>query len=141
MSKERKVKIDMLSVISSVEEGVRGESERSEVCHEGHEKIMPEGVLLSYSEMTEGGRVETEIFVGVDAVRVERRGAISSKMLFREGESVTSLYGIPPYTFDMEIYSKRVRITFEEHSGRVDLLYEMKVGGDTRAARMRIIWS
>lgn len=141
MSKERKVKIDMLSVISPIEDGVRGEAERSEVSHEGREEMAADGILLSYSEMTEGGKIRTEIFVGTDTVVVERQGAIGSEMIFREGERSTSLYKIPPYTFDMEIYAKKVRITADELSGRVDLLYEMKVGGDTRAARMRIIWS
>lgn len=135
------VKIDMLSVISSVDGDSRGESERSETTYEGELRLRGEGILLTYSETTEGGELKTEISVTDGEVRVRRRGAIRSDMRFREGESATSFYEIPPYSFDMEIYCKRAKISVEEHSGRVDLLYEMKVGGDVRAARMRIIWN
>ena len=44
-------------------------------------------------------------------------------------------------TFDMEIFCKRAKIQIGDREGRVDLLYNMSIGGESRSARMRITWN
>ena len=137
------VNINMLSVISTTGEGVakEGDAERTEASYEGKLRQGAGSVILSYKESTEGGDISCEITVTEGAVAVLRRGAIVSDMKFSEGKAEKSLYRIPPHAFDMEIFCKRAKVQIGNREGRVDLLYNMTVGGESRAARMRITWN
>jgi uncharacterized beta-barrel protein YwiB (DUF1934 family) len=83
----------------------------------------------------------TEIHILDGRVVVKRRGAIVSDMVFAEGKRNTSVYSIPPHSFDMTIDCRRLKIKTGERDGRVDMLYKMEIGGEARSARMRIIWN
>ena len=134
------VKINMLSVIST--EGVVGDEDRSEGDHEGTLTVAEGGkICLRYSERTEGGSLTTEIHVLDGRVVVKRRGAIVSDMVFSEGKKNTSIYSIPPHSFDMTIECRRLKIKLGDGEGRVDMLYKMEIGGEARSARMRIKWN
>lgn len=138
---EQKVKINMLSVINTEGEPSGGE-DRSETDHEGMITISEEGkIRLTYTERTEGGELMTEIHVLEGRVVVKRRGAIVSDMVFAEGKRNTSVYSIPPHSFDMTVDCRRLKIKVGECGGRVDMLYKMEIGGEARSARMRIIWN
>lgn len=133
------VDINMLSVINSEEDGP---ADRSENTYSGTLVTEGEGrLLLSYSEKTEGGEMQTEIYLREGRVIVKRRGAIVSDMVFAEGKKNTSVYSIPPHSFDMTIECSRLKVKLDGLSGRIDMLYKMNVGGDERSARMRIIWN
>ena len=136
--KEKKIKI--FSVIENLlPSGLPdGEPEKTEVSAEGFLKIAEEGYNLTYLENTEGGRVTSDISITGEAVRVKRVGAIESDMLFEEGLSHKSLYGIPPYSFDAEIFTKRIRNGMTRDGGRVDIFYTMKIGGAEKYVKMRI---
>jgi hypothetical protein len=41
----------------------------------------------------------------------------------------------------MEIFCKKAKIQIGDREGRVDLLYNMSIGGESRSARMRITWN
>ena len=141
MEKIYNIKINMLSVIST-DGGLSGDTERSESDHEGSLAVSDEGrVRLSYSERTEGGEVETEIHVLPGRVVVKRRGAIVSDMVFAEGKRNTSIYSIPPHSFDMTVECRHLKVKTDGISGKVDMLYKMDIGGEARSARMRIIWN
>jgi uncharacterized beta-barrel protein YwiB (DUF1934 family) len=133
----------MLSVISTLgENGMRnGDAETNETTYKG--KLTENGntVTLTYRDSTEGGDARCEITVSGDEVKVVRRGAIASDMIFREGEVKKSLYKIPPHAFDMEIFCKKAKVQIGHREGRVDLLYNMTLGGESRSARMRITWN
>ena len=94
--------------------------------------------ILTYVEENEGGRAESEILVNEGSVRVLRRGAIESDLYFKEGESHSSVYSVPPYKFDATVTCKRVRLNLNETDGQIDLLYNMKIGGAEKSARMKI---
>ena len=141
MEKIYKVKINMLSIIST-NGGLSGDTERSESDHEGDLAVSEDGKLrLSYSERTEGGEVECEIHVLCGRVVVKRRGAIVSDMVFAEGKRNTSIYSIPPHSFDMTVECRHLKVKLGEREGRVDMLYNMEIGGEARSARMRITWN
>lgn len=135
------VKINMLSVIST-DGSLSGDTDRSENDYEGTLTVCEGGKFrLSYSERTEGGEVSTEIHVLDGRVVVKRSGAIVSNMVFSEGKTNTSVYSIPPHSFDMTIECRRLKMDVGDLSGRVDMLYKMNIGGEDRSARMRIIWN
>lgn len=94
--------------------------------------------ILTYVEENEGGRAESEILISDGGVRVLRRGAIVSDLYFKEGESHSSVYSVPPYKFDATVTAKRIRLNLSENEGTIDLLYNMKIGGAEKRARMKI---
>ena len=134
------VKINMLSVIST-DGSLSGDTDRSENDYKGKLSVCDGKIRLSYSERTEGGEVSTEIHVLDGRVVVKRSGAIVSNMVFAEGKTNTSVYSIPPHSFDMTIECRRLKMEGGDLSGRVDMLYKMNIGGEDRSARMRIIWN
>jgi uncharacterized beta-barrel protein YwiB (DUF1934 family) len=133
------VKINMLSVINT--EGTDGDADRSESTYDGRLEVLDGRLRLTYSERTEGGEMSTEIHVLEGRVVVKRRGAIVSDMVFSEGKRSTSVYSIPPHSFDMTVDCRRLKIKLGDREGRVDMLYKMEIGGEARSARMRIIWN
>lgn len=98
-------------------------------------------LTLSYDEEGECGRVASLITLMGDTVTVKRTGAIESEFIFREGERTSSLYKIPPYSFDAEIYTKKIRNNITRGVGEMSIFYEMSVGGSNKRVRMRITLS
>lgn len=115
-----------------------GEPEKTEITPEGFLKISDDEYVITYSEMTEGGKVISDITVKGSSVRVKRVGAVESDMYFEEGLLHKSLYGVPPYSFDTDIITKKVRNNLTRDGGRVDIFYNMKIGGADKHVRMRI---
>ncbi len=134
------VKIKIESTIDNLDEAglPDGDSEKNLTEAEGFFRYSENGATLTYSESGEGGRAETEITVENGGVRVRRSGAIESDMYFKEGETSSSLYSVPPYKFDMSVFAKRVRVDLTKSGGRIDLLYNMRIGGAEKSARMKI---
>lgn len=133
------VEINMLSVINSLEDGPADRAESSyngSLVLEGEERLK-----LSYEEKTDGGKMSTEIYLRDNRVVVKRKGAIVSDMVFAEGKKNTSIYSIPPHSFDMTVECTRLKVKLDGLNGRIDMLYKMDIGGDARSARMRIIWN
>lgn len=115
-----------------------GESERTESCISGYFHVTNDEYFVTYSEEEEGRRTVSEIRYSDGRVTVSRKGAIESVLLFAEGECHTSLYKLPPYTFDAEVKTRRIRAVLSEEGGTVDLHYNMKIGGADKSARMKI---
>lgn len=135
------VTVKVSSVIEELDDAglAVGESERTETKATGYLHIYDDGrYLLTYTESGEGGTVTTEIEAVGRRVTVSRKGSIESSMKFEEGHEHTSVYTIPPYRFDAVIESKRVTLELSEHKSRIELHYNMKIGGATRSARMKI---
>ena len=117
---------------------VDGEAEKTEIIPEGFLKISDGEYVITYSEMTEGGRIVSDITVKESSVRVKRVGAVESDMYFEEGLLHKSLYGVPPYSFDAEIMTRKIRNNLTRDGGKVDIFYNMKIGGAEKNVKMRI---
>lgn len=91
---------------------------------------------IKYSESTDSGEVKSEITVNDDGVRVVRSGAIVSDILFKENFLHKSLYTLPPYSFDMEVTTSRIR----RGEGRLDIFYKMTLGGQDKRVKMTLDW-
>ncbi len=136
--KEKKLKIS--SVIEDMTPSglADGEAEHTEITTDAFLKISDGATVISYTENTEDGRVVSDITLTEASVTVTRRGAVESEMVFSEGGSYKSLYQVPPLSFDMEIYTKKIRNNMTRDGGRVDIFYTMKIGGAERYVRMKI---
>ena len=115
-----------------------GEPERNDISVEGFYKISDDGYEITYSEQTEGGRVVSDIIITESSVTVKRRGAVDSEMVFSEGLVHKSLYTVSPYSFDAEVLTKRIRSSLTKDGGKIDIFYNMKIGGADKAVKMRI---
>ncbi len=136
--KEARAKIES-SIENLDESGLTvGDVERTETKAVGYYHYIDGKILLTYTEKTEGGDITSEIQLFGATVRVKRSGAIESSFVFREGESTGSLYKIPPYSFDTEITTRKIRASLDECGGTLDLHYNMKIGGQEKRARMKI---
>lgn len=134
------VKIE--SVIDELDEcGLTENTEKTEVNRPAEVAEWGNALTLSYSEDTDGGEVRSLVTVNGDTVTVTRTGAIESEFVFREGESRASLYRIPPYSFDAEIYTRKIRNNITRAGGILTVLYDMTLGGTKRCVRMKITLS
>ena len=95
-------------------------------------------IRLSFSEESEGGQIRTEIELSDGNVRVCRHGAIESELFFSPGVAHNSVYGAPPYTFDMRIFTKKIRGSITECGGAIDIFYDMEIGGAKKSVKMTI---
>jgi uncharacterized beta-barrel protein YwiB (DUF1934 family) len=135
-----RVKIKIESIIDNLDASglADGESEKSVSTVDGIYHYGNDGARISYKEENEGGKSESEILVFSDSVKVSRHGAIESVLYFKEGETHSSIYQIPPYRFDAEVRAKRVSIELSPIGGKINLVYNMKIGGAEKSAIMRI---
>ena len=115
-----------------------GECEKSVSECQGSLRISDGVISVTYSEQSEGGEIRSEIVCQGGSVTVRRSGAIESEMCFTEGEIHRSVYSIPPYRFDAAVKAKRVRAEVTEDGGSIDLIYNMRIGGAEKSARMKI---
>ncbi len=115
-----------------------GDAERNVSEASGSYSFSDGEATLCYVEENEGGRAESEIILKDGGVTVKRRGAIESELYFKEGESHSSIYSVPPYKFDAIVTARRVRVELDEYGGVITLIYNMKIGGADKSARMKI---
>lgn len=136
----KRINLKIESVIDNLDSGglLDGDSERSVSEFVGSMRVSGDDVRITYKEKNDGNESETEIICSGGGVTVRRRGAIESELYFKEGETHQSVYSVPPYKFDAEVKTRRVRIELSETGGKIDLFYNMKIGGAEKSARMRI---
>ena len=136
----KKAKIKIESTIENLNSAglPEGDGEKTVTEADGTYRYNNGEAVVMYKENSEGGEISTRISLVSDTVSVKREGAIENLLFFKEGERNLSLYSIPPYKFDAEVYAKRVRVNLTADGGSIDLLYNMKIGGAEKSARMKI---
>ena len=140
MINEKDVCLTVRSVIENLtERGTSdGEPEITEIKVFGKISASSGGVTVKYREEAEGAATDTEILIKDGAVTVTRRGSIESEMRFQEGLTHTSLYSIPPYSFDTTVKTRRIRCAMTEDGGRLDIYYDMRIGGADKSVSMTV---
>ena len=132
-------KITVESVIEDLDpSGITESSERCKGEYDAFFKTEDGLFTLSYREESEGGRVDTDITVCDDLITVSRTGAIESVFRFAEGMSERSVYKMPPYEFDAEITTVKIRNNLTRVGGELVIFYDMAIGGAKRRVRMRV---
>ena len=95
-------------------------------------------MLLTYTEGEGESKVFSQVLIRGESVSVNRRGATESSILLEVGKKQTSIYKVPPYSFDMEVEAKRIRNSMSLKGGRLDLFYLMTIGGQARKVRLTV---
>lgn len=136
----REVKIKIESLIETLDASglTEGDAEKTVSECSGFLHYNGGDAHLSYRECSEGGDTYSDIDCKDGRVTVRRKGAIVSELVFVEGETHRSVYSVPPYKFDAEVRTRRVRFDLTDTGGIIDILYNMKIGGAERSARMKI---
>ena len=117
---------------------IEGEREESGGVYPASYEYSDGAATLIYDEENEGSRVKTRIVARKGGVTVERSGDVTSLMEFAEGRSHESLYKAGPYSFDVTVRARRVRVELSLEKARIDLIYYMKIGGADKSVRMKI---
>ncbi len=113
--------------------------EITDISPSGFFKILSEtDLVISYTERSEGGKVEVDIKVSENGVTVSRRGDSNSDMSFSEGEITRTLYSVGAFKFDVEIFTSKIRNNLTRAGGKLDIYYKMDFGGMGRSVKMKI---
>lgn len=132
-----KMKITVSSSVINEGDPIPERTEESYVGYMKHSN--DEGALrLSYKSEENGVVTETLIEFFDSAIRLQRRGAIESDMLFEVGVTHASLYKIPPFSFDAEVSAKRTESSLSPFGGTLTLEYFMTIGGAKKDCLMKI---
>ena len=133
------MKITVHSVIENLDDRglADGEPEITVTTAEAFVNTVEDTKVIRYTENGEGGTVQTKITVKDGSIHLARTGAIEWSVLFDEGARIATIYRIPPYAFDCEVETKRVRIKDGEPY-EIRLVYSMDIGGGKKNVRMRI---
>lgn len=140
MSTVKQARISIASVIDNLSEtGLpSGERETSEGSFVGTVLFGARGAVISFSEKTEGGEVRTKIEILGNGIRVCRHGAIESDMLFSEGVAHRSVYSIPPYSFDANVFTRKIRGSIDG-GDKLEIFYDMEIGGAKKSVKMSLV--
>ena len=115
------------------------ESTESDVMTEPCELTVSDGdARIVYSTKGDGGSVKTEMIFRDGFVKLSRNGAIDSVMEFSEGTVTSTLYRVPPYSFDAEIDTKKIRGSLTPLGGNLELLYYLTIGGAKKKMRLSL---
>lgn len=107
-------------------QGLDGEESVIELVTEGLLKQFDNDYIITYSEdeTVEGSKTKTQLTVKSDkTVILERRGALTSRLLITEGERNCCLYAIPQGSLTLGIYGKEVKADLTENGGTVKMIY------------------
>lgn len=109
-------------------------------CTDGHFLKEGDAFCFSYMETEVTGMegTRTSVIVRPDEVVIDRDGLISSRMIFREGERNSFLYSTPYGTATLGINTRKIRHSFNENGGRMEVDYVMDMEHDM-VSRNRII--
>lgn len=131
--------INIVSVIEELDDaGLAESSERTEVSVPVEICEIGSLTTLSYSEESEGQKCDSLITIKDGEITVKRTGSVESEFVFCEKKSHTSLYKIPPYSFDAEIFTRKIRNNLTRGIGSLTILYDMTIGGGKKRVNMRI---
>ena len=136
------IKEGIFTVLSKIEDidenGFATEAEEMKNECAGFLRAAEDELLITYTEGEGESKSFSQISVRGETVLVHRRGASESSIRLRVGEKHTSIYKVPPYSFDMEVEAKRIRNSMDIKGGRLDLFYLMRIGGQDRKVRLCI---
>ncbi len=140
MATVKKIKLNICSLIENLDSSglVAEDAERDSVDCSGELLISDGSFTISYTEKREGGEVNCLITESRGELTVKRTGAVESEMHFAVGKPYSTLYKVPPFSFDMKIETLRLTSTLSDNGGEISLLYRMTVGGAAKKTKMKI---
>lgn len=116
-----------------------GETDSMRQQTEGRLEREGEGWRLTYSQVENGQTTLTTLRLWSGQADLTRSGAVSSRMVFREGRIHTSRYDTPYGALPMSIRTLRLEWDLTEAGGTVFLIYQLNLGGaDMGENRLRL---
>ena len=132
---EQKVEVRETSSVTGSDGDVTDVASRSPGCL----RESADGLLLTYTDTAEGKRIYNRVEISGERVSVRRTGAVSLSLVFEVGRTEKTVYGVPPFSFDMTVTTEAVRIRREENGGvRIGLDFRSVVGGAPQATHLVI---
>ena len=116
-------------------------------------KIITDGETLStqldepaWFEKVEGGysfelinkeqACRTKVTIDATSVTVTHTGSVETTMVFKNGYTYRSNYGLEYGDIDMEICTDRIFVDVNNDGGSIELWYELLLGGNPSSAKM-----
>ena len=139
MSEEKKVTVEIESVILDLgDDGAPENNDKTSVRAEGIYRYGEKASVISYCEKEDGEESQSTITVTEGGVTVKRSGRSDYVFEFIEGKSTVSVYTVPPYSFDTEIFTRKIRRSLDCDGGEISLIYDMTIGGAKKKTRMKV---
>lgn len=101
-------------------------------------RTTPAGLLLTFTEAVEGGKVFNRVIWRDGTLAVDRRGAVSSRIVFRAGETVETDLAIPPLTLPMTVSTAEVLLLPTPGGVGFRVLFSSVLSGERRRTEMTI---
>ena len=134
------VSITVSSAIDNIEDGMPvGDQERTVITAPGSLANEDGTLTIRYAEDGDDGQhTDCTIIYRDGAIALSRRGSVAVDLMFEVGQTVTAVYSVPPYRFDMTVTAKKIRSTLTDRGGEIQLIYDMNIGGQDKRVRMYI---
>ena len=135
----KNIKVRIESVVEEIDDaGLTESSDKTESEAIGLIEESDNKTKISYSVTEESVTTNTLITVTEREITVRRDGGVEYEFVFIEGEKTNALYCVPPYSFDTEIHTKKIRNNLTNAGGEISLFYDMTIGGAKKRTRMKI---
>lgn len=133
------MKITVHSVIENREGGISvDEPEINIVTLDADVKKSDRTLFIRYKEEADGAHCRTLITATESGIRLSKSGAIEWDVIFTPGETVKTLYKIPPYSFDAEVTTKRAELSHTDNGYVIRLIYTMNIGGADKSVTVKM---
>ena len=143
MSEEKKARIKIVSRLTEPD----GDVHEIKNARSGLVKKAETGTVIEYDDVQdeEKAHIVLEIRPGWGAkenrARMQRRGMISSQLVFLPGQKTASSYVTMYGEIPVAVDTRRVEISESDKGGDLLLDYDVYMGGErTSSARMEITW-
>ena len=93
---------------------------------------------IMYKSGDGGDETTSVVTASEDGVKIKRKGAVNSDMLYVEGRKTSFIYRIPYGTMDMEIYTELIENSLNDDGGELHLVYDLSVQGAVIKNDMKI---
>ena len=101
-------------------------------------RATPAELLLTFTEPVEGGKVFNRVVWRDGTLTVDRRGAASSRIAFRAGETSSTELAIPPLSLQMTVATEEVLLLPTPNGVGFRVLFSSEAGGETRKTELII---
>ena len=101
-------------------------------------RATPAELLLTFTEPVEGGKVFNRVIWRDGILTVDRRGAASSRIAFRAGETVSTELAIPPLSLQMTVFTEEVTLLPTPNGVGFRVLFSSDAGGEVRRTELII---
>ena len=101
-------------------------------------RATPAELLLTFTEPVEGGKVFNRVIWRDGILTVDRRGAASSRIAFRAGETVSTELAIPPLSLQMTGSTEEVTLLPTPNGVGFRVLVSSAAGGEVRRTELII---